>query len=554
MLGAMRRSSVLLLAAVWLFSGCAGAPREVLIVNGRLYGKAGARAVLIRGNKIHASGEPGKVRRQASEGAEEIDARGGLILPGLQDAHTHLLAGGLAMGKLSLAGVRNLDEAVERVRRYAEKHPDEEWIVGGGWNYDLVAKGTFPSRRALDKAVSDRPVALESYDGHSYWLNSQGLSHAEITADTPDPKGGRIVRERGSREPQGTLLEDAIELIAEALPEPSREERRRALEIALRYYLENGITSILNIVYDLDELVMLEEFRRKKKLPIRVTVALPLEGSIEHSQTLRERHKSPFLRVGPLKGFVDGVIESKTAYMVEPYAGSADRGEPLFTLEELSERVSLAHSKGFSVALHAIGDAAVRLALDAFEHARRANPLIAARHRIEHIEVVHPDDLPRFKKLDVTASMQPYHVEPGPESDEGAWTENVGPDRLKHSFAWKELSDHGAVLAFGSDWNVMTANPLAGLAVAVTRQDPQGRPKGGWQGHQALSLEQAVRAYTYGASYGLGREKELGTLKPGQLADIIILSPDVNPERPETLWKGKVQIVLVDGIVRYRAR
>ncbi len=308
------------------------------------------------------------------------------------------------------------------------------------------------------------------------------------------------------------------------------------------------MTSVQHFAYDAVDVELLDGFRRTGTLPIRVHVSLPLDGDVAAYAALRDRVRDPMLRVVHLKGYVDGVIESRTAYMLEPFAGGRDRGAPLVAPGELRRLVSRAHRHGFGVALHAIGDAGVRASLAAFAAAR---PRIEGmRDRIEHLEVVHPRDVARFAKLDVVASMQPYHAVPGDsaEDDAGPWTDNLGPERLPRAFPWRDLQDAGATLAFGSDWPVMDAEPTWGLAVAITRRNENGLPAGGWQAHQALTAEQAVAAYTSGPAWSVGREGELGCLEVGCRADFTVLGPAADLDDPASLWEAGVRATFVGGV------
>lgn len=544
-----RRTLPLLLAA--LLAACASAPddapplEELLIIDARVPGHDGPVRVLVRGDAIAAVGS-----EVVAPSARTLDARGGLVLPGFHDAHAHVLMGGLEAGKVDLRGLATEAECAEAVRRWAEAHPDAPWIGGGGWSYDIVPRGRFPTRQALDRVVPDRPVLLEAYDGHSAWANTRALEVAGIDSATPDPADGRIVREEDGATPQGTLLEEAMSLAYEAEPEVDHAAERAALLRALDEFLRLGITSVQTMCGSLDEVALYEELDREGRLPIHVTVAVPLGTDLAAVTALRERLRGPRLRFGFLKGFLDGVIESRTAFLLEPYAGSTERGAPHYAKDELLALVREAHAAGVPVALHAIGDAAVRLALDAYQAAARARPDLRVRHRIEHLEVVHDDDLPRFRALDVVASMQPYHAVPSdaPSPDE-AWSANLGPERLARSFPWRALVDAGAPLAFGSDWSVMTQDPLRGLAVAVTRRNERGLPREGWQAHQALAVDEALRAYSVGAAYAVGQEGEVGTLAPGQRADLVVLSPDARLDDPSTLWSARVRAVIVAGRV-----
>lgn len=476
------------------------------------------------------------------------------MLPGFQDAHIHLMEGGLAQRRYVIPEGASLSAIQSSLKEYAAAHPEAAWIQGGGWAYNVAPKGTFPTRQMLDMVVADRPVILESYDGHAVWLNTEALKRAGIKADTKVPSGGTIVRESDGATPQGTLLENAWSLIEKAAPKPSKAEYLAGIKTGIAYCLRLGITSVNTLNADEAEIGFYRRLLAKGELPIRVRISPFIEGNIRRYEALRRKLRSPFLQIGPLKGFVDGVIESKTAFMLDPYPGTTGRGKPQIESERLKELVARAHSRGFGVALHSIGDAAVRLSLDAIEAAVNKYPDITVRHRVDHIETIHPDDLPRFAELGAVASMQPFHSNPeGDDPDSGPWAENLGPERLKRSFTWRSLLDNDAPLAFGSDWNVMSANPLWGIAVASTRQSREGKPKGGWNAHEAITAREALDAYTTGTAYALGTEKDLGSLVPGKLADVIILSPKVRLERPETLWNGKVMWTIVDGKVRYRA-
>jgi predicted amidohydrolase YtcJ len=372
-----------------------------------------------------------------------------------------------------------------------------------------------------------------------------------VNARTADPPQGRIVREPDGRTPAGTLLESAMALAGSAAPAPSRAERLAALERAVNRYHALGVTSVDHIAAGPDDVDLLAELLRGGRLPIRVRVALPLGDDLDLAERLRREHAGPFLSVGFLKGFVDGVVESSTAFLVDPYTGGTGRGEPQIPRTRLLDLVERAHARGFQVGLHAVGDAAVRLCLDAFQHAARRHPGRSLRHRIEHVEVIHRDDLHRFARLGAVASMQPLHAVPAvPDPDAGPWAANLGPSRLPLTFAWRDLLAHGAVLAFGSDWPVASPDPLAGLAVALTRRDAHGRPPRGWNVHQAISADQAVAAYTAGPAFAAHRDHEVGRVTPGRLADLIVLGPGVDMARPATLWTGSVRYVVVDGVAR----
>lgn len=558
------------LVALLVLAGC-GAPEEtpgreggdVLVVNAR-HTLGAANSILVRDGRIVAFGAEADLRAQAQGEVTRVDAGGGLVVPGLHDAHTHVLGGALGAREADLEPASTIDEALELVRRWAEEHPDAPWVLGRGWSYNLTPKGEFPTRHLLDRVVPDRPVLLEAYDGHSSWANTKALELAGVTADTPDPADGRIVREADGRTPQGALLEAASSLVSKHVPEVDRATKLAAVKAALLGYRDLGVTTVHAICSSTDELSLYEDLLKDCALPVRVVAGLPLDMQIDEVVAIRDRlakNYPEWLRLGFLKGFLDGVIESKTAFMLEPYAGTTDeRGAPNYTREQLQALVSAAHARGVPVALHAIGDAAVRMALDAYEAAAKAHPdvKLEGRHRIEHIEVVHPDDLPRFRALGVVASMQPYHAVPSDEpSPDDVWSANLGSERLTRAFAWRALRDAGATLAFGSDWPVFTRDPLEGMAVAVTRKNERGLPAEGWQAHQAIWFEDALWAYTFGAGLAVASTDGFGELRfarsprtvlllPGSRADLTVLE-GVRADDPSTLWTGRARTLLLDG-------
>jgi predicted amidohydrolase YtcJ len=532
------------------------APRAaamLLVMNGRIFGQSPATAVLIEDGRVAAVGPDAEMKGRVATGGQIIDARGGLILPGLHDAHIHMAGGAASLEQLALDELKTLPEVIAALKIYAEAHPGDGWILGRGWMYDIVPKGQFPTRGALDQVVKDRPVLLESYDGHSSWANSRALALAGVTAATPDPADGSFVREKDGRTPAGVLLENAAEMVWHAVPTKPRAEKVEALSRAIQHVLALGVTSVDDITADQETPELYETLLQQGRLPIRVTVSLPLEGDLGTYAKLRDRLTSPFLRFGFLKGFVDGVIESKTAYMLEPYAGATDRGKPLIEPSRMLELVRRAQTQGFRVAFHSIGDAATRQALDTFAAVQKELPRPGMHHRLEHLEVLDPADLPSFQRLGVIASIMPYHANPGgDEPNTGVWAQNLGEARLAHSFAWRELLTAGATLACGSDWPVMSADPLRGLGVATSRRDEDGRPKEGWYAGQRMTADEAVRCYTEGSAAAIGRETELGRLAPGFAGDLVVLAPGVELEKPETLWKGeRIQVVVTNGVVRY---
>jgi predicted amidohydrolase YtcJ len=504
----------------------------ILLENVRVWGHPNANAVLVAGARIEKIGDAGELRAWTASTSQDMG--GGLVVPGFHDGHIHMLSGGTSLTQLDLSEAKTLDEVLALVRQYASTHPAEStpWILGRGWSYDIVPKGSFPTAAMLETVAPGRAVALDAYDGHTSWLSAKALALSGITRATKDPADGTIARD-AKGEPTGALLEGATELTK--IPEPSRDDKKRALAAAARSCVDKGITAVDAIEGGLDEWRSLLELDREGQMPLKVDVYLPIEGDLDAYVAAR-KDNTPRVRLVGTKGFVDGVVEAKTAFMKDAYATGGGVGRPLIEPKHLFALVDESAKRGLVVALHSIGDGAVALSLDAFE--RLPSTYAKLPHRIEHIEVLDPKDAARFAKAGVIASMQPYHAVPGdPDPDAGAWSENLGAQRLRErTFAWRTLLSAGATLSFGSDWPVFTHDPLAGLAVAVSRKNENGTPKDGWNAQQRVTADEAIKAYARGR-----------TIDEGQPADLVVLPATVNLDDPATLWNSKPTLVLVDG-------
>jgi predicted amidohydrolase YtcJ len=405
--------------------------------------------------------------------------------------------------------------------------------------------------------VPDRPALLTAYDGHTGWCNSAALRAANLTRATPNPDGGEIVRDADG-ELSGVLKEAAQRLVREKLPPTSDEEKYRALKRGIALAASYGLTSAQNAMFDLADLPVYERVLREGGLKLRFYSALPLTkdtspDELAQYRALRDAQRSPYLRFGALKGFVDGVVESKTALMLEPYVGGGT-GLPSWTPQELNRAVVLADREGFQVFLHAIGDRGIRMALDAYELAAKQNgPSTRRRHRVEHIEVPDPADVPRFKALGVIASTQAYFASPDANTV-GVYAGNLGPVRAARAMPFKLLDDAGAVQAFGSDWPVYSCEVLKGMYAAVARRTPEGTPAGGWYPEHRISVEAALRHFTRDAAYASFEESLKGTLTPGRAADFVVLSEDVLSGPPERLLTARVLLTVMAGDDTHRAR
>jgi predicted amidohydrolase YtcJ len=510
-----------------------------------------AEALAIRGRTILAVGSSGEIRRHVGPRTEVLDLRGRFVAPGFNDAHLHFLV----LEEADLGGAADLADVQARIRSFAESHRERPWILGRGWVYSAFPGG-LPDRRWLDEVAADRPAFLQSYDGHTGWANSRALEVAGITRATPDPPGGAIVR-NADGEPTGVLKEAAQALVRAQVPQPSAAERYTALRQRLREAASYGLTSVQNASFQPAELPVYERALGEGAMSLRVYWALPFKKDLPAAELaryrdLRRRHAGPLLKFGAVKGFLDGVVESKTAALFEPYANGGGSGQLDWSDEDLFRTAAFYDRHGFQILLHAIGDRAIAQALDAYAYAARVNGTRGRRHRVEHIEVARPADLPRFRALGVIASTQALFATPDANTL-GVYVPNLGPEREARAMAFRSLDEAGAVQAFGSDWPVYPMEPLRGIYVAATRRSPEGTPESPWTPAQRIPVEAALRHFTVDASYASFEERRKGTLAPGMLADLVVLSHDILALPPERLLEAKVLLTIMDGRDTYRA-
>lgn len=538
-------------------------PVDLIVINGKVYAGDGgadlAEAVAIRGNKVIRVGSNREIQRLKRAQTTVIDAKGGAVMAGFNDAHAHLINGGLSLDQVSLGDATTLDEIKDTVRVWSESHPERAWIVGRGWYYQAF-NGAMPTRQLLDQLVPDRPAYLIAYDGHTGWANSKALKLAGITRRTKAPANGIIVKESRTGEPTGALKEAAMALMGAAAPKPTEEDRIAAIRAAIDEAHRFGITSVQDAGGTADDLELFDRLRKRGELSLRIYQALRADATLTEAGVaelgqLRERFADdPLLKTGAVKLIADGVIESHTAAMLEPYANrSTVKGDARFTPAQLNRVVGILDQAGWQVMTHAIGDAAVRITLDAYEAAANANPASdrGRRHRIEHIETIDPADIPRFGTLGVIASMQPVHATPSPTPGD-VWSVNIGDARASRGWMWASIARAGGRLAFGSDWPVMTLDPLKGLHVAVTRTTQDGLPEGGWIPTERLALRTAIDAYTRDGAFASFDEQRKGTLARDMLADIVVLSDDIFAGGASRLTTTEVAVTIADGKVVYR--
>ncbi len=519
-----------------------------------------ARAIAISPAGILAVGEDDEIGRLAAPGARRIALAGRFVMPGINDAHVHFLRGSVRLTQLDLNGARSLDEIQQRLTRFAKENlsvPGNPWIQGYGWQYTVMPGGRLPTRQDLDAVVADRPVFLAAYDGHTGWANSAALRLAKVDAATKFPGWGEIVHD-ASGAPTGVLKEQAQTLVTAAIPALSHAEQRAALRRGLARAASLGITSIQNAHGTPEEVALFQEAATAGELSLRVGVAQTLRPPIpperiDAVRALADRTASGLVRVKAVKIVVDGVIEAHTAAMLAPYADEPRTlGLPAWTQEQLDQTVARVDRAGLQIYIHAIGDAGVRMALDAFEKARRTNGRPDSRFRVEHLETIDPADVPRFAALGVLASMMPIHADP---DTNGAWTAAIGPDRSARGFAWRLMEKAGARLVFSSDWpSTLTVDPWRGLHCAVNRTTDDGRPAGGWLPEHAVSVESALRAYTSAGAYAEFEEATKGVLAPGMDADLVVLSADPFRVEPSRLHTLRAVLTVFDGRVVFETR
>jgi hypothetical protein len=528
-------------------------PAERILVNGNVWtgdhDRPRAEALALRGDRIVAVGQSAEIRRLQGPETQVVDLRGRFVCPGFNDAHLHFLV----LESVDLADVWEVGEIQRRIVAFAKANLDSPWVVGRGWFYGAFPGG-MPHRRLLDEAVPDRPAYMTGYDGHTGWANSKALALAGVTRGTKDPEGGVIVRDAAG-EPTGVLKEAAQGLVRRHIPQPTDEERYRALKLRLAQAAAYGLTSVQNASYSAADIPIVERVLAEGALTTRFYWSVPFKKDPTPEELalwkgLRDRYRGPLLKFGAAKGMLDGVVESGTAAMFEPYTGGGT-GLPNWTDEDLREAAAFYDREGFQILLHAIGDRAIKMALDAYEHAARVNGSLGRRHRVEHVEVPRLEDIPRFRELGVIASTQALFANPDKNTLE-VYAGQLGPARSARAMAFRLLDEAGAVQAFGSDWPVFSMEALKGIYCAVARVTPEGVPPGGWQPHLRISAEAALHHFTSDAAYASFDENVKGSLAAGRLADLVVLSEDILQPPAERILRARVLLTVMGGRETFR--
>ncbi len=526
---------------------------SLVVLNGRVWtgepARPWAEALAVRGDRIAAVGSSEEVRAMIGEGTRVIDASGGLVTPGLIDAHIHFLEGGFRLSSVQLRDAKTPAEFSARIQTFAETVALGTWIVGGDWDHEQWG-GELPRREWIDAVTPDHPVWVSRLDGHMALANARALETAGVTSATADVDGGAIVRDSSGR-PTGILKDNAMAMVDRAVPEPDDAMKDRALDAAMRYVAEQGVTSVHHMG-TWDDLAVLERAHRNGRLRTRIYAAVPLSTWQRlQRKVAREGLGDTWLRIGALKGFVDGSLGSHTAAFFEPFTDAPDdTGLFVNDPEQLHTWIAGADAAGLHPVVHAIGDRANHDLLDIFERVIAENgERERRRFRIEHAQHLTHDDIGRFGQLGVIPSMQPYHA-----IDDGRWAEKViGPERIKTTYAFRALLDAGALLAFGSDWFVAPPTPLEGIYAAVTRRTLDDANPDGWVPQEKITVEEALRAYTIDAAYASFEEDVKGSLIPGKLADFVVFDRDLTAVSPETIRDARVIHTIVGGLQVFEA-
>jgi predicted amidohydrolase YtcJ len=511
-------------------------------------------AVACLGSRIVATGSSAEIKKWIGPDTKVIDLSGGLALPGFNDAHVHLVDGGRHISSVPLHDARSQGEFRDRIRDYAAKLPKGRWIVGGDWDEEKWSPARLPHHELIDSVTADHPVFVNRHDGHMVLVNNVVLRLAGITRDTPDPPGGVIMRDdRG--EPTGILKDAAKEGAAKLIPPLSAEEIEDFVRAAMQEARENGVTSVQDVGTTPEYFRVYQKLLWSRELTIRISTHQPLSTWRRLGDAgIAAAFGNGILQAGALKAFADGSLGSTTALFYEPYSDAPGNhgiaSEDMIPESKMKENILGADRAGLQVAVHAIGDRANDRVLSLFDEVAKENGPRDRRFRIEHAQHLRAIDIPRFARLGVIASMQPYHA-----IDDGSWAEKrIGPERAKGTYAFRSLLDAGAVLAFGSDWYVAPLKPIEGIYAAATRRTLDGRHPEGWVPEQKITVAEAVKAYTWGSAYASFCEKDKGTIAPGMLADLAVLSDDIFSIDPARIANAKVVLTVFDGKVIYQRK
>lgn len=541
------------LAGVLCLVSAACAPKADLVITGGMVwtglstGAPRIGNVAIAGGKILAIGDDAGIARYVGPRTERIRADGGLVMPGFTDGHTHFVDGGFQLTSVDLRNATTPAEFIRRIKQYATSLKPGEWILGGDWDHTLWPGQPLPRHEWIDSVTPNNPVFVNRVDGHEALANAAALRAAGVTKDTPTPAGGEILRDARTGEPLGIFKDQALDVIDRAVPEPSPERRDSALARALAHAASLGVTATAHMSASWADLASYRRLERAGRLTLRVALYLPLDDWRTVAESVSHGARGDaWVKIGGVKGFMDGSAGSRTAYFFEPYSDSAGyRGLLQHPETDMRRWIGNADSAGLQIAVHAIGDRANAILLSIYDSVTRAHGPRDRRFRVEHAQHLRPEDIPAFGRLGVIASMQPYHA-----IDDGRWVERrIGPVRIKSTYAFRTLLDTGARLAFGSDWTVAPLDPILGVYAAVTRRTLDGKNPGGWVPEQKISVGEALRAYTAGNAYATFDDATRGTLAPGYDADVVVIDRNLFTMPADSLDQARVRYTIAGGKV-----
>jgi len=545
--------SVFVFLATVVLSSCRGGVpmADKILINGKIWtvnpGQPWAEAVAVRGNKIVAVGTTPEIQKMAGRETKTIDLKNAFVLPGFIDSHVHFVNGGFSLMNVQLREAKSKEELVARIAAKAKSLSPGEWILNGDWDQTQFSPVELPRKEWIDAVTPDNPVCVSRLDGHMVLANSLALKLGSVTGKTPVPPGGEIVRDPTTGEPTGILKDAAMDLICSRIPEPSAAQKLRAAEAALRYAAEKGVTSVHDVSGE-EGFDIYQDLLQNHKLTTRIYFYVPITSiDLVLGLKLKTSFGNDLLEFAGLKGFADGSLGSATAYFFEPYSDDPKASGLLhgqmFPQGVMEKRILAADQGGLQVAIHAIGDRANAVILDIFERTARQSGERDRRFRIEHAQHLRPSDLPRFGKLKVIASVQPYHL-----IDDGRWAETkIGRERARWTYPFRSFLANGATLACGSDWPVAPMDPVMGIYAAVTRRTLDEKNPDGWIPEQKISLAEAIRGFTINGAYAEFAEKKKGSIEPGKLADLVVLDKDLFALRPEEIRAANVLLTMVDG-------
>ena len=552
-------------AALASSSALAQSPADLILRNGRIYtvdeAKPVASALVVRGDRVVFAGSDGEAMTYRGKSTRVLDLHGATVLPGFADAHIHVLGVGQALRRVDLVGAKTYEDVVSRVVARARETKPGEWILGRGWDQNLFPSREFPTHDALSRVIPANPVVLGRIDGHALLANAKAMALAGVTSRTKDPAGGRIIRDAAGN-PTGVFIDNAKELVERAVPASSHDELKRALVAAIANLNSWGLTSAHDAGEGPAVVAIYEELARAGRLTLRSYVML--SDPDVHDSASWANSRNPFIRRGPqsalynghlwirsIKLYADGAMGSRGAALLAPYSDDhGNTGLLVSTPEHIRGTAEMALRKGFQVNVHAIGDRGNRIVLDAFDSALRKFPRADHRFRIEHAQTISPQDIPRFAGLGVIPSMQSSHQ----TSDMGWIERRLGPERVKGAYAWRSLLETGAIIPNGTDAPVERATPLITFHSAITRQNPDNQPAGGWYPDQKMTREEALKSLTIWPAYAAFEEKVLGSLTPGKYADFVVLDQDIMRVPETAIMKTRVLATYIGGKLVYESR